>query len=130
MTREQAKERFLTLYGLGFVLGLLFRLLDPPRVLGIGAAVIWGLALGWFGLYWLRIAVRDGSLPRALPNYGWGFISLIVIAGGCGLVALVVLAIAGEPVTLTAISTGAALGLLAVLLVWWVTKGRHRRDRV
>jgi hypothetical protein len=116
MTRDQAKERFLTLYGLGFVLGLLLRLLDPPRVLGIGAAVIWGLALGWFGLSWLRIAVRDGSLQRALPNYGWGFISLIVIAGGCGLIAVIVLAIAGEPVTPTAISTGATLGLLAVLL--------------
>jgi hypothetical protein len=80
MSGEQARERFLTLYGLGFVLGLLFALLDPPSVLGVCAAVIWGLSLAWFGLSWLKIAVRDGSLQRALPSYGWGFISLVVIA--------------------------------------------------
>ena len=82
MTREQAKDRFLTLYCLGFVLGLLFSLVEAPRFLRIGAGVTLGLALGWFGLMWFWIAVRDGSFQRALPEYGWAFVSLLVLAGG------------------------------------------------
>ena len=125
MDRERASERFWIIYALGFGIGLVFRATDPPRAVVLPAAIAYGAAIGWFGLHWLLAAIRDGSLRRALPEYGWAFFGLLVIALGCGAVTLVVLLASGGEFTGTDISGGALLGTVAVLAGWWLMRGRH-----
>lgn len=128
MEREKAKDRFWTLWFSGFVIGLLVRWLDPPEGFRVPLIGLYLSGLVWFGAAWLRAALRDGSLGCALPEYGWAALSLAIITVACGLVALAVLAALGESITATSVSTGAGLGLFAVLVVWWlVPKSRQQR---
>lgn len=132
MDRHRAQERFWTVSAIALVLGLLARWLDPPRALTIALAAVSGGASAHYGAHWLRGAIRDGSLRRALPDYGWAFVGLLVIAGACGLVTLAGLLIAREPVEAIDVSSGAAAGTLLVLGAWWlrgaVAAIRRRRD--
>ena len=127
MTRAQAGERFGLLYALGFAVGFLLRWLDSPRAVGIAAAVAWSAAALWYGGWWLVLGIRDGSVRRALPEWGWAFVSLVIIAAGCGVATLVVLAVAGEPLDPDAIGVGAMLGTFGVITGWWLLRGRHQQ---
>ena len=129
MRREQARDRFFLLYALGFPLGFALRWLDPPRALGIALAIIWFAATGWFGVTWLTRAVADGSLRRAVPDHLLAFLGLLVIAGLFALATVIVLLALGEDVTVSAASSGAALGTLAVVFAWPVLQFARRRRR-
>lgn len=96
MTRAQAEDRFLTLYGFGIFLALLLRLVDAPRAVDLAFVVPWCIGCAVFGLTWLGHGIADGSLVRALPDYGWALFGLLVIAAGCALATLLVLLRSGS----------------------------------
>ena len=125
MDRQRARDLFWTVYALGFGIGLLIRVIDPPRALFMPIAILYVAALVWFGGHWLRAAVSDGSFTRAVPDYAWAFFGLLVIALGCGGVTLVVHLALGAEFTATDVSTGAFFGTFAVLGAWWMVRGRH-----
>ena len=130
MRREQARDRFLLLYALGFPLGLALNWLDPPRAVGIAVVAPWVAAVAGYGVVWLGRAVGDGSLGRALPEYLLAFLGLLVIAGLFALATVLVLLAIGEEVTVNAASSGAALGALAVVFAWPVLRAARRRRTV
>jgi len=126
--RDHARERFANWWGLGMIAALLAVLLSAPLEVRIGVAAVWLAVAVHLGLAWLRLAIAGGELRRALPDYGWALLSLLLIAVGCAAVAAVVLLVAGEPLTSTTVGTGAFFGVVVVLAGWWLVRGRHRSE--
>jgi O-antigen/teichoic acid export membrane protein len=107
------------------VLSVLLQLMDAPRLLGVVVVGVPFVAASVFGVIWLRIAIRDGSFRRALPDYGWAFLTLLLIAAACAAITAAGYLIAGEPLQPTTLSGGAALGVFVVLSLWWLLRGRR-----
>jgi hypothetical protein len=94
--RHAARDRAATIWFAGYALGLIGQVVDLPRALRIPVAVAWGAALAAAALQWIMLAVRDGSLARAVPDYLWAAVALAGIALACAGSAIAVLLIAAR----------------------------------
>ena len=126
--RDRARGAFWALYAGGFALGLVLRAVDAPHAVGIPLVVLWGVAVVASGGAWLTLAVRDGTLARAVPDYLFAALGLVVIALGCAATALVALLAVGADVTVERVTGWAAIGTFAVLVVYWLARAARARD--
>jgi hypothetical protein len=127
MTRATAKTTFLVAYTCGFVVALLVRVLDPADAIRIPLFVAYVGVLVGSGLAWLVLAMREGAIAAALPEYLGAAAGLAVIAGASALVTVVGLVLLGESIDADSVSSGAFVGTGAVLLAYWGVQIHRRR---